>query len=812
MKGQSFFSILFIIISNFQLRAQEKPYYHFMAKENSTTANGNAGFNGNTTPNSTGNSGTGSNINVVYHRINWAIDPNSVTKTITGTIVTYFTTLVANVATLSFDLNKASFNNASLVVTYHGTGCTFSFPASGNVNILNINLTSTIAAANTLDSITIDYSGIPPAVSGAAQGYQVGGSGINKYVTTLSESYEDRDWWPCKADMQDKIDSMDINVTVPWVVATADTFWVATNGIIIDSTITGNNRTFKYKTLYPVASYLVFVSVAKFTRYYNAVNINGTNVQVAYYLLRNTANQANIVTAMDKINLVVAAFSSVFGDYPFKLEKHGFYDGLLGAGGMEHQTFSGIATGSLTSLRTLSHELMHQWFGDNVTFATWNDLWLAEGFARYSEALAAELVPSLGYSAYTTRSGIKTSALALNSASAWIPNANAGSSAAIWNSNYGSTIYQRGGMVVSMLRTLSGDTKFSEALTKYQTNLEGSSATTDSVKNYFNTVLGTDISGFFNDYIGGSGPGVTAVGGVGNPINTINWNTPLPNTLLVQVGGQTQSAGSNVPYFNGPVVLHATNAASGWTKDTTIVFYDWGGGNLSYAGNGLSAPHAGNLLGYTLSFTPTNVFYDDSARTLSTGITTKLGTLAVDFTNLSAFPGNSNVKVVWTVSNNADAKEFEIERSINGYSFSKIGSQMPRTANGNTTTYSWLDLFPLTGDNFYRIRSVGISGEIKYSNVVKVNMGKAKPIIIVYPNPVTNKQFFVQLTGMEKGSYRLKLVNGLGQVLLTRSFNYAGSAEPETILTGGIAPGVYYLEIIKPDLTRSISRLIVAVR
>jgi aminopeptidase N len=53
---------------------------------------------------------------------------------------------------------------------------------------------------------------------------------------------------------------------------------------------------------------------------------------------------------------------------------------------------------------------MHQWFGDKATFATWADLWLAEGFARYAEALAGELVPATGLVPATELSVAKTSA------------------------------------------------------------------------------------------------------------------------------------------------------------------------------------------------------------------------------------------------------------------------------------------------------------------------------------------------------------------------------------------------------------------
>lgn len=571
--------------------------------------------------NSTGASGTGANFNMVYQRIHWTIDPNDATKTVTGEVTIHFKTTEPSVSTITLDLNKNSFNNAALTVSWHGSPCTISFPASGNVNILSVTLPATINTIHTLDSITINYSGIPPPFSGAAQGYQRASyndqSGITQfYTSTLSESYEDRDWWPCKADMQDKIDSMDINVTVPW--AGADTFWVATNGKLIDSAIAGGSRTFKFQTRYPIASYLVCLSVGKFNRYHRSVDIGQVSVPVQYYMLRGrTASYySNALNSLDKINTVLQSFSQKFGDYPFKLEKHGFYDGLLGASGMEHQGFSGMASASMSSVSVLSHELAHQWFGDNVTFATWNDLWLAEGFARYGESLAGELVPSLGLNVHSNRTSMKSSALS-NSVSAWIPNANIATSNTIWNSSYGSAIYNRGGMVVSMLRAICGDDIFFQVCTNYQTALAGKTATGDSLKNHFNTVLGRDLTEFFNDYVGGSGAGTTHTGGIGNPIYTIGWNSPATNRLVLRINNQGKTGNSNVTYYNGPVVVRAT--APG--KDTTIVLFDLGGGNLSYSGNGISDPIPNNLLSYRLSFTPTALIYDDSARTLSTGST-----------------------------------------------------------------------------------------------------------------------------------------------------------------------------------------------
>jgi hypothetical protein len=96
------------------------------------------------------------------------------------------------------------------------------------------------------------------------------------------------------------------------------------------------------RTAYPMASYLVCVAVARFNRYYRTpVNIGGINVPIVYNLIRGktVATYNSILSAMDLQNQVLTAFSNKFGNYPYSREKHGYYEGLAGAGGMEHQTF-----------------------------------------------------------------------------------------------------------------------------------------------------------------------------------------------------------------------------------------------------------------------------------------------------------------------------------------------------------------------------------------------------------------------------------------------------------------------------------------
>lgn len=545
-----------------------------------------------------GTSGSGANIDVKHHNIYWRINPDS-TKYIRGTVTTKFLTKASNVSTITFDLNKTSFNNTGLVVKYHGNTITKSFPTSGNVNLLTITLPTPLAN-NVLDSVTISYRGVPPAASGQALGYQKTSFNASNYIYTLSESYEDKDWWPCKADMQDKVETMDITVSSP------SAFKVATQGKLFKTVVSGTNTKYTYRHQYPIASYLVSICVAKFTEFNRTpVTIGNTSVPIIYQLF-NRSSYTSILNALDFCKLELQLFSSKFGDYPFKNEKFGVYEFGF-SGGMEHQTNIGLSSGGLTSWSTIAHEVAHQWFGDAVTCKTWNSLWLNEGFASYMEVLAAEQIPSLGVSALSRRTSLKSSA---RTTTVPVYIANVSNSNTVWTGANTTAVYDRGAMIVSMLRTLSGDTKFFEATKNYVTDpsLAYKSADTNNLKQHFETALGgANLSGFFTDW----------VNGVGTPSYALEWNNV--GTSITLKLNQTRSSNSNVTYFRMPVAIRVKNA-SGTSQD--IIVYD-NGGNLSLAGNGtIGTPTGTNKITITLPFTPSTVQFDPDNVTIATGTVT----------------------------------------------------------------------------------------------------------------------------------------------------------------------------------------------
>ncbi len=171
--------------------------------------------------------------------------------------------------------------------------------------------------------------------------------------------------------------------------------------------------------------------------------------------------------------------------------------------------------------------------------------------------------------------------------------------------------------------------------------------------------------------------------------------------------------------------------------------------------------------------------------------------LAVSFTNIRAYQQNTNVNVEWKVENEINIRQYEIEKSIDGNSYIKAGSAVPR--NTPVSLYTWTDAEAATGYNYYRIKSVDVNGKIEYSKVVKVFIEKGAESISIYPNPVQYDIINLHLTNQNKGVYEIRLLNQLGQLLISKKVDHNGGSKIEKIPFGkNSAQGIYKLEVTKP--------------
>ncbi|GAC1587115.1 MAG: M1 family aminopeptidase [Hymenobacter sp.] len=355
------------------------------------------------------------------------------------------------------------------------------------------------APAGSLADARIYYHGTAPSGNSAAIGNglsnrsqaKIGGTTMAYNVTwSLSEPFSAHEWFPCKQVLTDKADSSDV-----WVTTTLPNK-VGSNGVLVQTVALPNNRVrYEWKSRHPIDYYLISVAVAPYVEYGNFANpTGGPRVPIVNYVY-NQAALSYYQTELDRTPGFIENYSALCGVYPFADEKYGHCMAPLG-GGMEHQT---MTTQDGFTFTLTAHELFHQWFGDNVTCASWEDIWLNEGFASYGEYLSLQ--------AFSTPLNARD----------WLDNAHTyaqRSSGSVYVADTANVnrifdyylSYKKGAAVIHMLRyLLNDDPKFFRALRTYQSQYRGSTARTADLQRVFEGEAGRPLGYFFQQWFRGHG-------------------------------------------------------------------------------------------------------------------------------------------------------------------------------------------------------------------------------------------------------------------------------------------------------------------
>jgi len=353
-------------------------------------------------------------------------------------------------------------------------------------------------AAGTAFTAQIYYHGQPPSggfFSGVTTDYS---SSWGKNVSwTLSEPFAAKDWFPVKQDLEDKADSV-------WVFLTTDAANMATSQGLLTNTVTvGSKKRYEWKSSYPIAYYLISFAVSEYQQYNiyaHPEEMEGDSVLIENYVYDSPGCLANYKSGIDKTPEMIEVFSDLYILYPFSEEKYGQTLVQLG-GGMEHQTNTTIGS---FGFGLVAHELGHMWFGDNVTCATWSDIWVNEGFATYSNMLAEEYIHGWG-SAESFIVGKQNSAMSSPVGSVFIPEEEIypGNE---WRIFSGRLSYDKGASIIHMLRhEIQDDDLFFEVMGTFQTDFTDSTATGADFRNTAEEVTGMDFEAFFDQWYYGEG-------------------------------------------------------------------------------------------------------------------------------------------------------------------------------------------------------------------------------------------------------------------------------------------------------------------
>jgi aminopeptidase N len=270
----------------------------------------------------------------------------------------------------------------------------------------------------------------------------------------------------------------------------------------------GGLKTVTFQATPPMSSYLVFLGVGDFDRI--TTTAAGTEIGV----VTKAGSGENGRWALESAAKILPYYNDYFGT-PYPLPK---LDNVAGPGSsqffgaMENWgaifTFESVLLNdpSITSARSrqsifevAAHEMAHQWFGDLVTMAWWDDLWLNEGFASWMESKATAALHPEWESELATVGG-RESAIGLDSVATTHPIVQHVTTVEQISQAFDSITYQKGEAVIRMLEDYVGEDGWRRGVQAYIRAHRLSNTQTDDLWQAVERAAGKPVTAIAHDF------------------------------------------------------------------------------------------------------------------------------------------------------------------------------------------------------------------------------------------------------------------------------------------------------------------------
>ncbi len=420
-------------------------------------------------------------IDILHTQINLNLT-NTANGIIQGDATITFTPRVPGIHSLPLDLLLPVDS-----VVMNGFHLGFMHPGE----VLFIDLGSSHGPADTL-TLTVSYHGNPQTDPSGFGGFYT----LSNYQYDLGVAFDaiphsfGRAWFPC-------FDNFVERCSFDFLVLTNGNRSVFANGALQGITdLGGGERITHWHLAEPVPSYLASVAAGNYASLNDTFpSVSGAEVPVLLAAL--PGDTAHMRASFAHLKDAFDTFEQWFG--PYRWNRVGYV--LTSAGAMEHATNicypDFAADGTLGNEDLIAHELSHHWFGDLITCARPQEMYLNEGFADFCAKLHMEaLYGTDAYLNLVRADHHEVVAAAHLKDGGWYALSDVPEDV-----TYGETSYKKGADIARTLRSVLGDSLFSagfkHVFSQNAYTAMGSAALRDSLS----TATGTDLTDFFNDWV-----------------------------------------------------------------------------------------------------------------------------------------------------------------------------------------------------------------------------------------------------------------------------------------------------------------------
>ena len=322
---------------------------------------------------------------------------------------------------------------------------------------------------------TVSYEGQPSTSSVPGTSLLVGWINYATGIIAYGEPWGASHWLPVNEHPSDK-------ALYTFIITVPEPYEAASNGELTSTTDHGETVTYVWESVHEMASYLAFLAVAQFD---DVASESPGGITVVDSVEASIDESAR--SSLDSVPLIIDFFNELFGPYPFESTGSVVIDEAIPPLETQPRPVYGIRALEFFGDRLIAHELAHQWFGNLLTPASWQDLWLNEGFATYAEWLWLD---------HKSGGGGFEEFWEMVWRPAYGPPANPDPGAL-----FSGSVYARGAMALHALRGEIGDEAFFKTLREYVSRHAGGNVTTEDLVAVAEEIAGRDLDGLFGSWL-----------------------------------------------------------------------------------------------------------------------------------------------------------------------------------------------------------------------------------------------------------------------------------------------------------------------